>query len=229
MTAKKLFSAILFLFILLTAFTACSGGSELCRVEGEDHTYVLFGSPNAITRISVIDRERGAEIASIETEYRVNEPWLSDDKENYGFTLRDIDGDGDEDFTVLKNRTPGEEKYLFYMNKDGEFKLESKLSGVTAPIFGEGTVSYKVESRIDEPTYANEPPMYELRVDEYIYGWTEHGRLEVRAMNRFSYFSETDIYCYAVYLPDEEGELEVDSQKWIYPEKLADYGLEPLE
>ncbi len=230
MTAKKFFHAVIFLFVILFAFSACSGGSELCRVDGEEYTYVLFGSPNAITRISVLDRESGEEITSIDPEYRVNEPWLSDDKENYGFAIRDLDGDGDEDLTIKKNRTVGEEKYLFYMNKGGgEFKLESKLSGVSAPVFGEGTVIYKLRDRIDEPTYANEPPVYELREDEYIYGWTEHGRLEVRAMNRYSYFSETDIYCYAVYLPNEEGELEVDSQKWIYPEKLADYGLEPLE
>ncbi len=230
MTAKKLFYAIIFLFVLLFIFSACSGGSELCRVEGSEYTYVLYGSPNAITRISVLDPESDAELSRIDTDYRVNEPWLSEDKENYGFALRDLDGDGDEDFTVKTVRTEGAEKYRFYINAgDGTFKLESKLSGVVAPVFGEGTVSFKTRDRVDQPTYANEPPVYELREDEYVYGWSEHGRLEVRMMNRYSYFSETDIYCYAVYLPNEDGDLEADSQKWIYPDKLGEHGLLPLE
>lgn len=214
--------------LLMILLSACSGGSELCRVRGEAYTFVLYGSPNAITRVSILDPESGVELTSVHPEYRINEPWLSEDRENYGFELRDLDGDGEEDFTILKNRSAGEESYLFYMNRGGEFKLESKLSGISAPSFGDGTVSFTLESRIDEPTYNNEPPMYELRRDEYIYGWSEHGRLEVRALNRFSYFSETDIYCYAVYLPNEEGKLEVDHQKWIYPDKLAEHGLEPL-
>jgi len=230
MTAKKLFYAVFFLFAILIIFSSCSGGAELYRVEGEEYIYVLYGSPNAITKIVLTDPESGGEVSSIELDYRVNEPWLSNDKENYGFTLRDLDADGDEDFTVKKNRTPGEEKYLFYLNNgDAGFKLEDELSGVKAPEFGDGTVSFKTRSRIDQPTYSNEPPVYELREDEYVYGWSEHGRLEVRKMNRFSYFSETDIYCYAVYLPNDDGELEVDDQKWIYPEKLSEYGFEPLE
>lgn len=229
MTAKKLFCWILIVLACSLMFLACSGGEELCRVDGKEYTFVLYGSPNSLSRISVIGAD-GAEVASVEPEYRVNEPWLSENKENYGFEIRDLDGDGDEDFTIKTVRTAGNEKYLFYMNKgNGEFKLESDLSGVIAPVFGEGTVSFKKSSRIDQPTYSNEPPMYELREDEYVYGWSERGRLEVKSLNRFSYFSETDIYCYAVYLPNEDGELEADSQKWIYPEKIADYGFEPLE
>jgi len=229
MTAKKLFCLLLMIFTCSLFFSSCSGGEELCRIEGKEYTFVLFGSPNSVSRVSVVGAD-GAEVASVEPEYRVNEPWLSEDRENYGFELRDLDGDGDEDFTIKTVRTAGKEKYLFYMNKgNGEFKLESDLSGVVAPVFADGTVSFKKSSRIDQPTYSNEPPVYELREDECVYGWSERGRLEVRELYRFSYFSETDIYCYAVYIPNEEGELEVDSQKWIYPEKLSDYGFEPLE
>lgn len=229
MTAKKIFYAIFFLLVLLFAFSSCTGGAELCRVEGNDYIYVLYGSPNAITKISVLDSE-GGEVSSVEPSYRVNEPWLSQDKEDYGFAVCDLNGDGLEDFTVKTVRTEGAEKYLFYLNKgDGNFKLEKDLSGVVAPMFGDGTISFRTRDRIEQPTYTNEPPVYELRENEYVYGWSEHGRLQVQRLNRYSYFSETDIYCYAIYLPNEDGELEVDSQKWIYPEKLSEYGLEPLE
>lgn len=229
MTAKKLFYAILFLSVLLFAFSSCSGGEELARIEGSEYTYVLYGSPNAITKISLV-AENGEIVGEVDAEYRVNEPWLGEDKQNYGFELVDLNGDGLEDFVIKTVRTVGAERYHFYINEgNASFRLEKKLSGAAAPVFGDGTVCVKTSSRIDEPTYNNEPSMYELRVDETVYGWSEHGRLEVKCVNRFSYFSETDIYRYTVYLPNEDGELEADSDKWIYPDKLGEYGFEPLE
>lgn len=230
MTAKKIFLIFVFLFSLTLLLTSCSGGAELCRISGEDYTYVLYGSPNSISSITLLDKSSGEKAGTVSLSYRVNEPWLSEDKEDYGFALCDLDGDGDEDFTVMKNRTEGAEKYLFYINKgDGEYKLEDKLSGVEAPVFGDGTVKYKVSSRVDTPTAPNEPPVYELRDDEYVYGWSEYGRLKVIELRRLSYFPETDVYRYAVYVPNEEGELEPTEEKWINPDKLTDEGFLPLK
>ena len=229
MTLKKCFCAVALLLISVIFLSSCSGGQELCRVEGTDYTYVLYGSPNSITSVVLLDSE-GAEKGKVSLSYRVNEPFLSENKENYGFAVCDLDGDGDEDFTVKTNRTEGAEKYRFYINKgDGEFKLEEKLSGVVSPVFGDGTVRYKLRDRVDTPTSPNEPPVYELREDEYIYGWSEHGRLQIIGLNRLSYFSETDIYRYSIYLPNEEGELESVEDRWINPEKLEDEGFLPLE
>ncbi len=229
MNIKKFFSLTVFLFALLMLFSSCFGGDELCRVSGVEYTYVLRGTPNAIARVEVLSSD-GEVLARIDPSYRVNEPWLSEGDHNYGFKPIDLDGDGDEDFVIQTVRTEGEERYLFYMNKgDGEYKLEKELSGAVAPEFGDGVVIVHTSSRIDQPTYNNEPPMYELRRDEIFYGWTERGRLEVKQLNRFSYFSETDIYKYSIYLPDEEGELYADSDKWIYPKDLEKYGFEPLE
>ena len=232
MSAKKIISALIsasILILIFFNFTACTGGEELARIQGSDYTYVLYGGANAITRISLVN-ESGETVGEVDTEYRVNEPWLGEEKQNYGFELVDLNADGLEDFVIQTVRTPGAEKYHFYINKgNSSFELEKKLSGAVAPVFGDGTVRVKTSQRIDEPTYNNEPAMYELREDETIYGWTERGRLEVKCVNRFSYFSETDIYRYTVYLPNEDGELEADSDKWIYPDKLGEYGFEPLE
>ena len=229
MSAKKVFSLLIFLFSLSMIFSSCLGGEELCRATGVEYTYVLRGTPNAISRIEVLSSD-GEVLARIDLSYRVNEPWLAEGDHNYGFKPLDLDGDGDEDFIVQTVRTEGKERYLFYMNKgDGEYKLEKELSGAVAPEFGDGVVIVHTASRIDQPTYNNEPPMYELRRDEIFYGWTERGRLEIKQVNRFSYFSETDIYKYSIYLPDEEGELYADSDKWIYPKDLENYGFEPLE
>ena len=229
MNAKKFFSLTVFLFSLLMLFSSCLGGEELCRTVGEEYTYILRGTPSAIARVEVLAPD-GEALAKIDLSYRVNEPWLAEGDHNYGFKPLDLDGDGDEDFIIQTVRTEGKERYLFYMNKgDGEYKLEKELSGAVAPEFGDGVVIVRTSSRIDQPTYNNEPPMYELRRDETFYGWTERGRLEIKQVKRFSYFSETDIYKYSIYLPDEEGELYADSDKWIYPKDLEKYGFEPLE
>ena len=229
MNARRFFSVSAFLFVLLMIFSSCLGGEELCRVDGAEYTYVLRGTPNAIARVEVLAAD-GSSLAKVDPSYRVNEPWLAEDDHSYGFLPLDLDGDGDEDFVIQTVRTDGAERYLFYMNKgDGEYKLEKDLSGAIAPEIGDGVVIVRTSSRVDQPTYSNEPPMYELRRDEIVYGWSERGRLEVKRVNRFSYFSETDIYKYSVYLPDEEGELYADSDKWIYPKDLKKYGFEPLE
>ena len=228
MKAKKYFWIFLFLFVLILSLSSCAGGEELARVDGAEYTFRLFGGANGISRVDIYRGEDKQ--GSVKPDYRVNEPWLGEDKQDYGFRAFDIDGDGDEDFTVKKNRTAGAEKYLFYLNKgNGEFKLQEKLSGVEAPVFGDGTVRYKTTSRVDTPTSPNEPPVYELREDEHVYGWSEHGRLEIRELRRLSYFSETDVYRYAIFLPGEDGELEASEERCINPEKLADEGFLPLE
>ena len=210
-------------------FTSCLGGEELCRIEGDEYTFVLRGNPNAITRVEVLGAD-GKAISKVEPSYRVNEPWLSEGDHAYGFEPIDLDGDGDEDFVIKTVRTEGKERYLFYMNKgEGEYRLEEDLSGAVAPEFGDGVVIVRESDRIDQPTYNNEPPMYELRLDEIVYGWSERGRLEIKQINRLSYFSETEIYRYSIYLPDEEGDLYSDSDKWIYPKDLEKYGFLPLE
>lgn len=231
---KKLFfmSALCLILFGVLFFTSCAGGEELCTVEGEDYIYRLYGSANSITRICVVNRESGEVISEISPEYRVNEPWLGEERENYGFELRDLNADGAEDFIIKTVRTAGAERYLFYVSKgNGEFKLEQKLSGFAAPKFGEGTVSVSAFSRLDEPAYADEPPVYELRSEEYVYGWTERGRLKLITVYRLSYFSETDIYRYSTYVPDPDDaeSMIVDEEFWMDPDKLAEFGFEPLE
>ena len=227
MKANKLFLILIFLSIFLALFSACAGGSELSRVEGNEYSFFLYGGADGIARVDIY---RGDEkMGSVKPDYRVNEPWLGEDKEDYGFRVLDIDGDGDEDFIIKSVRTEGAEKYRCYINKDGKFTLEKKISALISPEFENGTVIVETFERINEPTYNNEPPMYELRRDETVYGFTEHGRFVVKQINRFSYFSETDIYRFSIYIPDDEGELYADSDKWIYPEDLEKYGFKPFD
>ena len=227
MKAKKLFCIFLFLFVFVFSLMSCAGGEELTRVEGTEYTYRLFGGANGISKVDIYRGEEKA--GSVKPDYHVNEPWLGEDKENYGFRVLDIDGDGDEDFVIKSVRTEGAEKYRCFINKEGSFVLEKKISNLVAPRFEEGNVIVESFQRINEPTYNNEPPMYELRRDETVYGFTEHGRFVINQVNRFSYFSETDIYRFSVYIPDDEGVLYADSDKWIYPEDLEKYGFKPFD
>ncbi len=227
MKAKNIFGILILFIIFLFSLTSCAGGEELCRIEGKEYTFALFGSANGIARVDIY--RGGEKTESIKPDYRVNEPWLGEDKEDYGFCVLDIDGDGDEDFIIKSVRTVGAEKYRCFINKEGSFVLEKKISALVAPRFEDGMVRVETFERFNEPTYNNEPPMYELRRDEIFYGFTEHGRFVIKQINRFSYFSETDIYRFSILIPDEEGELYADSEKWIYPEDLGKYGFEPLE
>jgi hypothetical protein len=227
MKAKKFFGLLILFVIFLFSLTSCVGGEELCRIDGKEYSFALFGGANGISRVDIyLGSEKSG---SVKPDYRVNEPWLGEDKEDYGFRVLDIDGDGDEDFIIKSVRTEGAEKYRCFINKDGEFVLEKKISALVSPIFEDGTVRVETFERFNEPTYTNEPPMYELRRDEILYGFTEHGRFVIKQISRFSYFSETDIYRFSILIPDEEGELYADSDKWIYPEDLEKYGFEPLE
>ncbi|MGM9642647.1 MAG: hypothetical protein ACI3XI_05510 [Eubacteriales bacterium] len=226
MKFQKLIISVI-LFLLIFNMSACGGGAELCRIEGADATFVIYGGANAITRVEVVSG--GETVASVYPDYRVNDPWLDEDKENYGFALCDLNGDGIQDFVIKTVRTTGKERYLFYVNKNGEYRLEDALSDVVAPVFGDGRVSVTTLVRYNQPSYPGEPPMYELRQEETIYGWSDYGRLEIKQVNRYSYFSETDIYRYSILLPNDEGELESESDEWINPDKLDDHGLKPLK
>ncbi len=227
MKAKRYLRFLFFLFISLFSLNSCAGGGELARVEGREYSFHLFGGADGIVRVDIYRGEK--KTGSVKPDYRVNEPWLGEDKENYGFCVIDIDSDGDEDFIIKTVRTEGAEKYRCFINKEGNFTLEKKLSALVSPKFEDGKVIVETFERFNEPTYNNEPPMYELRRDETVYGFTEYGRFVIKQVNRFSYFSETDIYRYSILLPDDEGELYADSDKWIYPEDLGKYGFEPFE
>ncbi len=221
---KFLIAAILFLLVF--NICACGGGEELCRVEGREATFVIYGGANAITRVEVI---RGGEVVqALDPDYRVNEPWLDEDREDYGFALCDLNGDGVDDFVIKTVRTPGKEKYLFYVNKKGEYKLERELSDAVAPVIGDGRVTVTTTVRYNQPEIPGEPRLYEIRREEKIYTWSEYGHITLGQVNAFSYFSETDIYRYSVLKPNDEGELEAVSEEWINPDKLGQYGLEPL-
>ena len=119
MKAKKYFWIFLFLFVLILSLSSCAGGEELARVDGAEYTFRLFGGANGISRVDIYSGEE--KLGSVKPDYRVNEPWLGEDKQDYGFRAFDIDGDGDEDFIIQTNRTEGAEKYRCFINKEGNF------------------------------------------------------------------------------------------------------------
>ena len=108
MKAKKLFLVFLFLFVLVSSFSSCAGGEELARVEGAEYTFRLFGGANGISRVDIYSG--GDKQGSVKPDYRVNEPWLGEDKQDYGFRAFDIDGDGEvkaKDLSLLQKLIVG--------------------------------------------------------------------------------------------------------------------------
>lgn len=232
MRILKKISVLLCAFFLFLALPSCGGGAALTVIQGEDASYVLYGTPFAVNKIEVLD-PNGATLATILPDYQLDEPWMGEDTQSYGVTVARINSDEHEDIAIMCDRTVDAQRYLFYFSDgEGGYELQGELSSLVCPSFGEtpGEISTSTNERFDTPTPPNEPPIYELRSEKMIYKWNEKGRLELERCIRFSYFSDTDIYLYATLLPDEfsdEG-MSPSQELWIYPDRLADFGLEPL-
>jgi hypothetical protein len=234
LSRRFLFSFALLSVLLLLPLSSCSGGGELARIDGTAGEYILYGTPYAVDRIVLTDSESGKTLCEIDLDYYLDQPWMGQDNSDFGVTVAFINDDEFEDIAVMYDRTPSAERYYFYFsNAQGEYKLQHQLSDLTAPTFGEtkGVITSSVNQRFDTPTVPAEPPIYEIRSEKFYYKWNEKGRLVLDRCIRFSYFSDTDIYLYATLLPDQdsdEGMSAVD-EIWIYPDRLDEWGLEPLK
>ncbi len=233
-TLRKIFSLTLLTLLILSSIPSCSGGGELARIKSLAGEYILYGTPYAVDRLVLTDIESGAVLQEIDLDYRLDEPWMGKDNCNYGVSIAFINDDEFEDIAVMYDRTPSSERYYFYFSdENGEYKLQHQLSDLTSPTFGEtrGVITSSVNQRFDTPTSPGEPPIYELRSEKFYYKWNEKGRLVLDRCIRFCYFSDTDIYLYSTLVPDrdsDEGMSAVD-EIWIYPDRLDEWGLEPLE
>ena len=91
---------------------------------------------------------------------------------------------------------------------------------------GEAYVTTRTHTEL--PTVPNAPSRYtdEIKVTYYAPNAEKNGRFEVVREETLTYYSETEIYCFAVSYPDDNGEMQIEDEKWILPDKLARAGLE---
>ena len=236
---KRALCALLLLFGML-AVSACSqSGDRLCSFTTGGLTYEVYGRETGIRRIEVSGAFRAT--VKMPGHIDVDEPYTADDGLHYGLTVCDVDADGDDDLLVCTRRTEGREKYLFFLSDGaGTYRENALLSSLTAPklLPEEGIVSASEKTTIvSELSTPNAPPMYQIRSITRRFTADGKGGILCSGADEISFYSEGNIYCLATYRPAEPGEIPDDEEyalvivdeHWIPAEKIAKYGIEPLE
>ena len=232
---SKIFQGVLSLTVLLILpfiLFGCAGGRFLFETEESGLIFKAYGSEDGIHTVEVFDGGKKTQTLEFAAR-RSGQPFSEDDGLSYGLTLGDFDLDGNVDVAVMTRRDAGSERYIFYFGLGGgKFEKEERLSEVNSPVFGDGSgrVSFSERSVLLylEKTDRN-PAVYEEKRITYHYGRTGDGIGPLGAEGVI-YYSEQDIYCIVTYVPDPDSEngLAPDEEKWVYPEKIASYGIDPF-
>lgn len=224
----KKFALIVAILQTVLLFASCGSGGELLmtRALGKDMTVEVYGGTHGVRRLVVLAAD-GSELARIDHKCKTNEPYSPDDGEDYGFSIADLDFDGIPDLRVVSERHSDGDVYSCYISDGkGGFELDSVLSSLRGARWDaeNETVSTVTHTYTELASYPNAPPLYIDETRTVFYGRSESGgKLEVIREETLTYYSETEIYCHAIYEPNEDGELEVTDEHWILPDKLDRY------
>lgn len=217
--------------MLLTQLASCGVSGELLASAGlsDGRTAHAYGGIYGVRTVVVTDAE-GKQLCRLQIKSAISEPFTPDDGENYGFSAEDLDFDGIPDIRVMTVRSTAGNTYdCFRAADDGSFYLDPVLSGLRGARWDHETkeVAVCVRTHTDLPTEPNEPPRYIDSVSVTYYAAADGGRfLQVRE-EALTYYSESEIYCFSVSLPDAEEEdgWAVTEERWILPDKLEREGL----
>ncbi len=221
----KKFALIVAILQTVLLFSSCGTDGELLmtRALGEDMTVKVYGGTHGVRKLVVLAAD-GSELCRIDHKCKTNEPYSPDDGEDYGFSIADLDFDGIPDLRVVSERNSDGDVYACYISDGaGDFKLDAALSSLRGACWDaeNETVSVTTRTHTELVSYPNAPPIYTDETRKVFYGRDEDGgKLEVIREETLTYYSETEIYCYAIYEPNEDGELEVTDEHWILPDKL---------
>lgn len=225
---------------LLGTLPSCGAGEPFFTREQGGLTYACYGSDTGISRVQVTDAGTGKLLSDMKIAARrgQSEPYSPSDGQNdgdYGLWILDVDADGDDDAVVQTRRAEGFDKYDFWLNDgQGRFTRCDLLSALSGPEFGggDGLVGVTTHTVSREPQlYPNSPEIYtETRLTVW-YRPDENGIPRKTGGRALIYYSESDIYCLATYVPEKKNSdvLVPDTEKWIAPDRLGDYGLSPFE
>lgn len=216
---------------LSVGFVSCSAmvsGESVASENADGLTFTAYGGTMGIKTVTVCDSD-GKLKQKLGFVGRVGEPFSENDGENYGFCLRDADFDGKKDITVVRERSKNGIYYDCFLNINGEFVKNEFLSSLCSPKWDseQKTVCFTETSRVKFTTAYNAPPNYidTVKVSFYSPIPEKSGRFTLAREEALIYYSDTEIYCYAISVPDNNGELEIISEKWIAPDKLEKSGL----
>lgn len=233
-TVPRRFTAVAVACMLLVTLTAllfgCGvGGELLVTLPLEDgRTLQAWGGITGARTILILNASGGEE-HRLNCKNNTTEPYTPNDGENYGVRAIDINGDGKLDIAVTTSRsTSGSICDFFTANEDGSFTRDVTLSALRGVRIGDGGEVYTVESTHTViAAMANTPEYYtdETKITYYAPNSDKGGRYFAVREESLTYFSETEIYLYAVSYPDEFDEMQPETEQWILPSKLERAGL----
>ena len=224
-------AAVLLIFFVLSFLCSCGVSGELLASGelGDGRTASAYGGIYGVRTVIVTDAA-GDEVCRLSCNVRISEPFTPDDGENYGFSVCDLDFDGVKDIRVMTERSTEGNVYACYRaSADGGFYLDTVLSALRGPRWNyeTGEAAVCVHEHTDFPSNPDEPPKYTdtVRVTYYAPDAEKGGKFTLVREETLTYYSETEIYCFAVSVPDEDGELAITDEKWVLPDKLDREGL----
>lgn len=229
---KKTLLTLTAVIAALTLLQSCGPrGEKIAEITADGKTFSAYGSDSGIS--SLVISENGSTSASFKiSPSDSDQPYESGDGLSYGLTVADVDLDGYTDAVVQISRKEGAERYRFFFGTDTGFEEYKPFSEFKGAVFGRGDGLIGNMTDVTEYTIrdTDAPDIYTREKKTVYWGRNEKGKFSQVSAEAFTYYSETDIYCYSTYVWDKaEKKLVSDTDRWMYEDQLEKYGFSPMK
>ena len=227
-TIKSRILTCLAAMLLLTASLSACASPMLSQTTVEGFTYTLYGQG----RVERIEVKRGEERIGTYAQKGITFDLLTQlGDDSRGFRVTDLNFDRLPDMQLAVANTPSGMRYATYLwdETSGEYVLDRELSALhdVGMIASLSVITAREYEYTIDPATSDSPEFYTERNSYVLYRRINGALTEVHRKD-MTYYEESDIYCYAVYALDENGELELIRESWIDAEKI-DHSKYPLD
>lgn len=208
------------LITLLLALPSC-GNTVLYETTEGDLTFTLYGTGSGdkskVERI-VVTRD-GKKVGTYD-QVGLRRELAGDD---YGFSTVDLNFDGILDMRLKTAKKTAGMQFACYLwdAEKGYYVYHPSLSALqnlTVADTISAITACEYEYTVD-PATGDTPEFYTERNAFVIYRWID-GKLNEVHRKELTYYEESDIYCYAVFDLDEDGEMDTTRESWITADRF---------
>ncbi|MBQ9079625.1 MAG: VCBS repeat-containing protein [Clostridia bacterium] len=217
---RRLILIILAVALSVSLFTACSA-PDVTLTEGEFVAQVYLTHGDRVGSVKIL--RNGRTIDKWKIDSSVNDSGAS-------LEFVDLNFDGHPDLRLLAEtgehnryscRLYSPDAEMFYTND----KLNSLLDVTVDTAAKQLTAYYRTHTT--EPATIDSPGEYIDEEGTEAYEW-QNGKLCIVRRECVTYYSETDIYCVALWEIDAYGEFSPTRERWLTPDQYERAGYEPI-